>query len=63
MKNIVKLGVIALTVLSFTACYFGDKTKKPIDSTSTTVKVDSSVKTTTVDSAKNDTTKKDTTKK
>ncbi len=62
MKNIAKLSVIALTVLSFAAC---DPTKKPategVDSTSATVKVDSNK--TVVDSSKTDTVKKDTVKK
>lgn len=62
MKNIVKLSVVALTVLSFTAC---DPAKKPatggID-TASTPKVDTSAKPGT-DSAKTDTVKKDTTKK
>jgi len=63
MKNIVKLSVVALTVLSLAAC--DPATKKPvegIDSASTTVKVDSSAKTG-VDTIKADTVKKDTTKK
>lgn len=60
MKNIIKSGIIALTVLSFAAC----STKKAAgNADSTSVKVDSTVKTTTVDSVKQDTTKKDTTKK
>jgi hypothetical protein len=62
MKNIVKLSVVALTVLSLASCEFGDKTKKPIDSASTTAKVDSNAKTG-IDSTKADTLKKDTTKK
>jgi hypothetical protein len=62
MKNIVKLSVVALTVLSLASCVFGDKTKKPIDSASTTVKVDSPAKTG-IDTTKADTGKKDTTKK
>ena len=61
MKNIVKLSVVALTVLSLASC-FGDKTKTPIDSASTTSKVDSPAKTG-VDTVKADTGKKDTTKK
>jgi len=62
MKNIVKLSVVALTVLSLASCVFGDKTKQPIDSASTTAKVDSPAKTG-IDSTKADTIKKDTTKK
>jgi len=64
MKSTIKLGLAAITVfttLSLGACS-GKKTTGSNDST-TTVKVDSTVKTTSaVDSVKTDTTKKDTTK-
>jgi len=62
MKNIVKLSVVALTVLSLASCGDGDKAKKPIDTTSANVKVDSPAKAG-IDSNKVDTAKKDTTKK
>jgi predicted small lipoprotein YifL len=57
MKNIITVALMATTVLSLAACGGGDKAKKPIDTTSTTV-IDSSTKTTTViDSTKHDTVK------
>ena len=62
MKNIVKLSVVALTVLSLAAC---DPAKKPAegnDSASTAPKVDSPTKTG-IGTIKADTGKKDTTKK
>ena len=62
MKNIVKLSVVALTVLSFAAC---DPAKKPAESNdpaSTAPKVDSPAKAG-IDTTKADTGKKDTTKK
>jgi|GEM_PF-4070358 len=62
MKNIVKLSVVALTVFSLSACGDGDKTKHPIDSASTTAKVDSPAKTGT-DTIKADTGEKDTLKR
>ena len=62
MKNIVKLSVVALTVLSLAACDFNGKTSKGPDSASTTAKVDSPAKTGS-DTVKADTLKKDTTKK
>ncbi len=63
MKNIVKLSVVALTVLSVASCnFFGDKTSKGPDSASTTAKVDSNAKNG-VDTTKADTGKKDTIKK
>jgi hypothetical protein len=59
MKNIIKTGLVMLTVLSFAACS-GNKKGTAADSS---VKVDSTVKTT-IDSTKmTDTTKKDSTKK
>jgi len=65
MKNILKTSLVALTVLTFAACG-SKKTTGGVDST--TVKVDSTTKTS-ADSTKKDTvkvvdtTKKDTTKK
>ena len=59
MKNIIKIGLVAISVLSFAACS-GRKAAASTDST--TVRVDSTVKTTTVDSVKQDTTKKDSAK-
>jgi predicted small lipoprotein YifL len=59
MKNILKTTLVALTVLTFAACGT-KKTGEGVDST--TVKVDSTTKTT-VDSTKKDTVKVDTTKK
>jgi hypothetical protein len=59
MKNIIKTSLIAISVLSFAACS-GRKAAAGTDST--TVRVDSTVKTTTVDSAKQDTAKKDSAK-
>jgi len=59
MKNILKTTLVAVTVLTFAAC----GTKKAGSGTdSTTVKVDSTTKTT-VDSTKKDTVKVDSTKK
>jgi uncharacterized protein YcfL len=59
MKNILKTSLVALTVLTFAAC----GTKKSASGVdSTTVKVDSTTKTT-IDSSKKDTVKVDTTKK
>lgn len=63
MKNIVKLGLVALTILSLAAC--DPAAKKPAegpDSASATEKVDSSAKTG-IDTAKADTGKKDAIKK
>jgi len=61
MKSTIKLGLAAITLLSFAGCS-GKKASGYSDST-TTVKVDSTVKTTSgIDSVKTDTTKKDTTK-
>ncbi len=60
MKNIIKTGLVALSVLSFAACS-GRKAAASTDST--TVKIDSTVKTTSVDSVKQDTTKKDSSKR
>ena len=62
MKNIVKLSVVALTILSVASCNFDGKTSKGPDSASTTAKVDSNAKTG-IDSTKADTVKKDTAKK
>jgi uncharacterized protein YcfL len=59
MKNIIKTTLVAVTVLTFAAC--GSK-KSTAGVDSTTVKVDSTSKTT-VDSTKKDTVKVDTTKK
>lgn len=63
MKNIVKLSVTALTVLSLAAC--DPAAKKPADrpdSASTKVKVDSNAKAG-IDTTKADTGKKDISKK
>ena len=60
MKNNIKTGLVALSVLSFAACS-GRKAAASTDST--TVKIDSTVKTTSVDSVKQDTTKKDSSKR
>jgi hypothetical protein len=62
MKNTIKAGILAVTLLAFAGC---DPAKKPdskTDSTTTTVKIDSSVKVST-DTTKIDTVKKDTSKK
>ena len=59
MKNILKTTLVAVTVLTFAACG-SKKATSGVDST--TVKVDSTSKTT-VDSTKKDTVKVDTTKK
>lgn len=59
MKNIIKTSLVAISILSFAACS-GRKAAASTDST--TVRVDSTVKTTTVDSVKQDTTKKDSAK-
>jgi predicted small lipoprotein YifL len=59
MKNIFNLALAAVSVLSLAACGGGDKAKKPADSISTTVKIDSSTKTSTViDSTAKDTAQK-----
>jgi hypothetical protein len=60
MKNSIKTGLLALTVLFFAACGNGDKSKKTGDST--TIKIDSTTKVS-IDSTKKDTGKMDTTKK
>ena len=58
MKNIAKLGLVAVVALSFAACS-GNKSTSTTDST----KVDSTATTTTVDTtAKKDSTKADTSK-
>ncbi|WP_183579844.1 hypothetical protein HDF18_25780 [Mucilaginibacter sp. X5P1] len=59
MKNIIKTGLVVISVLSFAACS-GRKAAASTDST--TVRVDSTVKTTTVDSVQQDTAKKDSAK-
>jgi hypothetical protein len=62
MKNIVKLSVVALTVLSLAACEPAKKPAEGNDPASTAAKVDSPAKNG-IDTTKADTGKKDTTKK
>jgi len=59
MKNIIKAGLIAITVLLFAAC---SSKKAAAGTDSTRVKIDSTVKTTTTDSTRQDTAKKDSSK-